>query len=355
MVHGAWAEGRRAAEWAAGRKHKSVLVIGAGYAGIAAARRLTELGLRATVIEARGRIGGRVWSRPMGGTMIESGANWLQQGDANPLKACAELAGFALCPTDFRAPLDLGPDHAIRAIGMQGLSEAMAHSLAHTAPDRTLSEWRNDWSASAGAPPDEAMRRIITAEIELESGIPLEEMTVRSVLEPGVGEGDTWLPAGLSALLANQSHGMDIRLNCPVDRLGFGQDGVTAAGSWGTSAADAAIVTVPVAVLKSGQIRFDPPLPARHRTALNGLSAGRVEKVSLMFDRRFWPRASSGYLRIHGAQPEHVSEWLDMTDHVGAPVLTGIFAGAWAGAVWQGSDTEIAERIARIVIAQARP
>lgn len=355
MVHGAWAEGRRAAEWAAAEGHRAVIVVGAGFAGIACAARLRELGLGAIVVEAKDRIGGRVWSRPLAGGMVESGANWLQQGAANPLQSVARQAGFALCPTDFGRPLDLGPAHAITAISQPGLSAAMAQSLALAPPDQALSAWRAAWARTPGAPSRAAMDRIIAAEITLEAGLPLSEMTVASVSEPGVGEGDYWLPAGLGALLAAMAEGCDIRFGCPVASISLPSAGVLVAGARGAWRADAAIVTVPVGVLQSGGIRFDPPLPRRQQAALRGLTAGRVEKISLHFDRRFWPATSSGYLRLHGEEDDQVSEWLDMTDQAGAAVVSGIFAGDWARSLWQGSDAAIAARIARLLIDQARP
>lgn len=355
MVHGAWLAGRDAADWAAAKGHKRVAVIGAGFAGIGAAARFLEHGLAPVVLEARERLGGRVWSRPLGDVVVESGANWLQQGAANPLRPLAEAAGLPGHDTDFTAPLDVGPDHAVRAIGAPGLSQAMWRSLDLASPDMILSEWRRGWLQSLGAPGPEAIDRIIAAEIELESGLPLEDMTVMGVSEPGVGEGDVWLPQGLGALLDRLAQGCDIRMGQDVRAIRSRPDAVEVAGPWGALAADAVIVTVPVGVLQSGTITFDPPLPARHRAALKGLTAGVVEKASLRFDRRFWPRTASGYLRIHGPEAGQVSEWLDMSDAVGAPVLTGIFANAWARQLWHGTDAEIAGRVAEIVRRYARP
>lgn len=355
MVHGAWLAGCAAAEWAASMTHARVAVVGAGYAGIGAARRLAEIGLQPVVIEARARTGGRVWSRRMGETVVESGANWLQQGGANALRPLAEAAGHVLHPTDFGAPRDLGPAQAVRAIGTPGLSDAMALSLEQAAPGTLLADWRLGWQRAPGAPTPEAIDRIIAAEIELESGLALSEMTVAGVMEPGVGEGDVWLKDGLGALLDTLAGALDIRVGHEVRRISTSREGVELAGPWGSMAVDAAIVTVPVAVLQAGMIAFDPPLPSAHRHALGGLTASRVEKVSLRFEDRFWPTSASGYLRLHGPEPWQVSEWLDMTDEVGAPVLTGIFANRWMQSLWQGSDAEIATRIAGLWHRYARP
>jgi monoamine oxidase len=355
MVHGAWLAGRAAAEWAAALGHRRVAIVGAGFAGIGAALRLAELGLQPVVIEARLRLGGRVWSRALGDVVVESGANWLQQAPTNPLRQLAKTLGYASHNTDFHAPLYLGPAAAVRAASTPGLIEALIHSATSASPDMPLTDWRQAWAQSSGAPDPAAIERIIAAEFTLESGLSLEELTVRSISEAGVGEGDEWLPQGLSILLQALAQGLDIRLGQVVTTLRDRTESVALSGLWGELEVECAIVTAPVAVLQSGAITFDPPLPAAHQAALQAMTAARIEKISLRFDRRFWPRSANGYLRVMGAEPWQVSEWLDMTDTVGAPVLTGLFADKWADDLWQGTDAEIAARIADVLRDHARP
>lgn len=113
--------------------------------------------------------------------------------------------------------------------------------------------------------------------------------------------------------------------------------------------ADAVIVTAPVNVLAADVIQFEPPLPTTHRTALEHLGMGRVEKVILRFDERFWPEHASGYYRIHGPDEGSVSEWLDATSADGKPTLVGLFAGPWLDSLWARSDAEIASAATLIV------
>lgn len=354
MTHGAWEEGRRAADWLLAQGHRRAVVIGAGFAGLAAAERLRLAGLAPVVLEARSRIGGRVWSRPLGGAVVESGANWLQQGAANPLQAAAQALGLTLVPTDFHAPRDLGPAEALADLALPDLAGQLDRALSRAPATARLGDVLAAWAARAGAPPRRAIARIVTATIGLEAGIPPAEMTVHSLREPGVGEGDAWVPAGYDRLLAPMAAGLDLRLERPVTALDQTAAGVRLTGPWGALPCDAVIVTAPVAVLQAGAIAFTPPLPPAHQAALAALTTGRVEKVSLWFASRFWPATTSGYLRLHGPAPHQVSEWLDLTDAVGTPILTGIFEGEWARTLWQGSDAEIATRIARLWQDQAR-
>ena len=78
-----------------------VVVVGAGAAGIAAARRLARSGLSAMMLEATGRIGGRAWTCDVAGLHLDLGCGWLHSADRNPWTRVAEAAGFAI---DRRAP-----------------------------------------------------------------------------------------------------------------------------------------------------------------------------------------------------------------------------------------------------------
>ena len=100
MVHGAWLTGVRAAEWCAqvGQPGELVVVIGAGMAGLAAARTLVERDRRVIVLEARGRIGGRVHTVDVGGVRADAGGAWLQQRSVNPLvRASAPSSASTSC------------------------------------------------------------------------------------------------------------------------------------------------------------------------------------------------------------------------------------------------------------------
>ena len=115
------------------------------------------------------------------------------------------------------------------------------------------------------------------------------------------------------------------------------------------------IVTAPIAVLKSGSLRFDPPLQRAHQHALDHLTAGRVEKVVLRFTERWWPLSPSGYFRIIGDEPGHVSEWLDLTDATGRPVLVGLFVADWANQLWTNHDDEEVALAATAVLKRYLP
>ena len=113
--------------------------------------------------------------------------------------------------------------------------------------------------------------------------------------------------------------------------------------------ADAAIVTVPAAVLQDGRPGFNPPLPTDQQHALALLTMGRVEKAALVFGERWWPRSADGYIRIAEGQGR-ISEWLDLSDALGVPAITAIFVGDWAAELWDGHpDEAVATGVTRVL------
>jgi predicted NAD/FAD-dependent oxidoreductase len=395
MTHGAYEQGLAAARWAVRAGHRRVAVVGAGMAGLGAARGLREAGITAEVWEARDRIGGRTCGVDLDGCTFDLGANWLQQYDDNVLARIAERIGLTVIETDFGDPLVLGEgaprgrapqdprgpaphdpripvpqdprgpapqDHRIPV--PQELERELRARLDRAAPQAAIADVVAAWLAEPGEFTAAEIRRFVAAEIVMDTGAPLEWLSARHGFEPGVGEGDRWIVGSYRLLVDHLAEGLDVRLGRAVRSVRLGADGVTLRGDGFESAADAVIVTVPLPVLST--LGFEPPLPDRHLTALARLGAGRVEKVVLRFDRRFWPVHPAGYYRVHGPEetrvhgPEEtrvhgpedtsVSEWLDATAADGVPTMVGLFAGPWLERLWSGSDDEVAARAAEVLI-----
>jgi monoamine oxidase len=352
MTHGAYEEGCRAGRWAIEAGHRRVVVVGAGFAGLGASRILHDAGCAVTVLEARDRIGGRVHTCALGpSAVVELGANWLQQGLRNTLASLADRLGLGTVPTDFGDPLDLQcglgrrpvPTDAVLPVLRAHLGRQPVHVDIATAVD----DLRATGHVDAGD-----LQRVVDLEIALDAGAPLHELSARFGCEPGVGEGDRWIVGGYAQLLDWLANGLNVRLRMPVGEVAVDADGVDVAGPDCRERADAAIVTAPVAVLRAGAIEFHPPLPVEHRRALDLLTTGRVEKVALQFDRRWWPRSPSHYLRIAEGHPGCVSEWLDLTDTLGMPLITGIFVGDWVAEMWDGHDDHQIAGAAAAILAQ---
>jgi monoamine oxidase len=334
MTHGAFEEGCRAARWAHAAGHRRVAVVGAGFAGLGAARQLVRNGAEVVVFEARPRLGGRVHTHTLAsGVNVELGANWLQQGERNTLAPLVEHLGVATVATDFNAPLDLECGIGARPVHSHSVIQAVRDSFARHDDSVSMAEALADQHAL----PD--LQRVVDLEVVLDAGAPLDDLSARYGFELGVGQGDRWIVGGYGQLLHHLAEGVEVRLSSVIDDVNMrgGEVQLTLLDG-ACQSFDAAIITVPIAVLKAGAINFQPALPDTHQRSLDHLTAGRVEKVALRFERRWWPRSPSSYLRIASGRAGSVSEWLDLTDQVGEPVITAIFVGDWVNEMWDGHD-----------------
>lgn len=331
MTHGAWDDGLRAAELALRAGARRVIVIGAGCAGLAAARRLREQGVDCVVLEARERIGGRTHSIRLGDASVDVGAAWLQQFADNALAREALALDLALVETDFGQPLAAacgGPLPDIDAAW-----QALRNGLDRRLP---LAEAVERYLADLDAAQARATGFAIDANLVLEACLPLAQLSVDALDEEGVGNGDRFLPGGYGQLIAYLAQGLDIRLGQPVTHIDWSGEQVRVNDERG----DFCICSVPLGVLKT--LRFTPALPAAQQDALAHLGMGRLEKVVLQFERRWWPRSPSGYLRWYDS-PASWGEWLDLTDAVGVPTVAGLIAADAVERQFAGrSDEQIA-------------
>jgi monoamine oxidase len=320
MTHGAHDEGVRAARWAIDEVGaRRVVVIGAGFAGLAAARLLHDAGVSCTVLEARNRIGGRAHSVALGGAVADAGAAWLQQYPTNSLARRAEQLGLTTVSTDFHAPL------AAAAGGVVGDVPAALARIATVAvaaePGASLAEVLPAHLESLSPADRLAARHAVDLDIDLENGVSHDRLSARMVLEePGVGVGDRWLPGGYGQLQAHLARALDIRLSSPVRRIEWGANFVQV----DDLKAECCICTIPVWLVS--ELDLVPGLPPTHRAALAKLSVGLVEKVLLCFDERWWPADGNGYLRWYD-DPATWGEWLDLTDGAGRPMVAALIAG----------------------------
>ncbi|MCJ2048176.1 FAD-dependent oxidoreductase [Methylobacterium sp. J-070] len=258
-----------------------VLVIGAGAAGIGAARTLAERGVTVAVLEARDRVGGRALTVSLRGHALDLGAHWLHAGPINPLVALGRDRGERLR----RAPQDShvwvrhrpGRPDEVRA-------NARAFARADQAMTRGGAEAGADRSAASALPPSLGPWDARVAQVHgLVSGRPLEEVSLQDFPSLEYSE-NFFLADGYGSYLARLADGLPIALSAPVARVDWsgGRVRVTTAG--GTEyRARAAIVTVPIMVLRDGPA-FTPPLPNAVRAAVDGFSTGIYEHAVL-----HWP------------------------------------------------------------------
>lgn len=263
----------------------TVLVIGAGAAGIAAARRLRDLGRDALVLEAGPRIGGRAVTDHSLGAPVDLGASWLHQAEDNPLTPLAQRLGFTLHDTGRRKrDLLLLADGSVAGeaeriaweAAADAFDDAAEAAVAAGGPDRPLSDAvprDGPWAATAS----HWLAAMINA-------AEAEGQSLHDYVATGLDGWNPQVKEGVGTLVARLAEGLPIRLHSPVHRLRADASGVTAEGPGGPWHGAAAIVTVSTGVLAAGGIVFDPALPAPVMEAIAGLPLGLLSKVFLRAD-----------------------------------------------------------------------
>ncbi len=258
-----------------------VLVIGAGAAGIGAARALVARGLSVAVLEARDRVGGRASTVMLRGHPVDMGAHWLHAGPINPLVTLGHARGEPLRRAPQGSHLVVG-----RRLGTPAEGEALGR--AYDRADRALTGAAGaseDGPAMRNLPILGRWREVVSTVHGLVCGRPLSQVSARDF--PSLEYADNFFIAGgYGAYLARLARGLPIGLGSPVTTLSWSGAGVRAQGAFGAIQARAAIVTVPLAVLQAGGLRFDPDLPADVAEAVHGFRPGTYEHVVL-----HWPGA----------------------------------------------------------------
>jgi monoamine oxidase len=268
--------------FAAGEGEADVAIIGAGGAGIAAARTLTEAGKRVVVLEARDRPGGRAFTDHSLGVPFDAGAAFIHFAERNPWIEQAEKFGFDLLPwkgwSHFRphaGGIFLGEGYIERRLRARKALWSQLESVERGGPDASLAQL----AAGLGEDGPVAIRDMAMLSI----GENPERVSARDYASLWDGT-DRVIPAGYGTLVAKAAEGLPVRYGCPATAVHTAADHVEVATPLGVLKAGSVIVTVPVGVLADEVIRFTPGLPLETVHAIEGIGMGALTKVVLRFD-----------------------------------------------------------------------
>lgn len=349
-----------------------VLVVGSGMAGLVAARLLSDTGFPVVVLEARKRLGGRIWTDDSLGASCDLGASWIHGADTNPLTVWCRSLGIKLIFSQKDRTRFYDGGHcrkltellwqARRGLLRAGMAFSKSYGLQRI---RKLLGYGGDMSFQMAVEPalndpliraeDPNVLPWLVAMVESVHGAPADQL---SLLEFDPVEMRTMnaVPlGGYEQLIRDAAMGLDIRLNSEITRIAYGGDGVVASTNDGSFSADIVVVTVPLGVLKSGGLRFDPPLDVAKDTAIDRIGYGGqavLNKIALRFPTRFWP----GKSEMLAALPANTQQrgvfpvWTDLTPLTGVPMLVG-FTSGYIAAKWdrEKSDPEAYEQALNVL------
>jgi monoamine oxidase len=255
-----------------------VAIIGAGAAGIAAARRVAAAGRRFALIEAGNRVGGRcITDTRSFGAPFDRGAHWIRQSDVNPVVKLTAKSGLDVYPAPLGQKIRIGRRNARE-------SELEAFLAALVRSNRAIAEaarGKVDVPCARALPKDLGDWRS-TIEFVLGPYGCAKDLVDVSAADFARAERDTdgFCRQGYGTLLAKAAEGVPVQLSTPATQIEWGR-GLEVETSKGRITARAIIVTVSTNVLASGKIKFTPELPKRQLDAAIKLKLGTYERVAM--------------------------------------------------------------------------
>jgi monoamine oxidase len=267
--------------WAAPLPREAdIVVIGAGAAGIAAARRIVAANRKVIVLEAAGQIGGRcLTDSTTFDALFDRGARWIHNPDTNPMIKLARGAGLDVVPAPLGQKIRIGRRNA-RAGEVEELLATLVR--ANRAID-DASRGKVDVSCASVLPKDLG-DWAATVEFLLganTTGKDLKELSAIDKIRAQDRSAALACRQGLGTLVAKLGDGLPISLATPATRIVWSGRDVTVETAAGKIAARAAIVTASSNVLISGALKFAPDLPKRTLDAVSKVSLGSYDHIVL--------------------------------------------------------------------------
>lgn len=277
---------------------EKVIVVGAGIAGIAAAKHLNNLGMDVTVVEAKSKPLGRMYQE----SVVDSDAIFVQGLTNNPFTIMAYQAKgkFQTLENSFIVFRDTGEqipfsvtervDHELYGLIHGAIEWATLNNKDSNWYDSIMKNYK-EISKMSTTFCDPDIFHLFLNQFEIEQRADLKKLSLLSweFITPLMGN-DGIMPDGLNSLVNQLMEDVDISYNSEVIAIDYSTDKVRVITSDEEIIASQVLITIPVSVLSSNRIKFNPPLPEHKTKALDEIGDYNCEKLIMEFPKRFWTR-----------------------------------------------------------------
>lgn len=298
-----------------------VIVIGAGISGIAAAQQLQNQGLSVLVIEARDRIGGRIWTDYSKDKAFELGAGWIHGSKGNPLYYLSRKFNINTKVYDYENSVvynasgqilnDKTQEH-IENLGTQ-FRKYLAERQEIDEHDISVKQAYEDYIKYKGLSSQDAflLNYDLMVSIQSEYAGDLSKLSLFNFDQDSLFSGpDHVFPGGYSELIRHLANGLNIHLNEVVQLVDYKNSQIVVNTNRQNYKARFVLCTVPLGVLQKGQIDFVPDLPLSKKQAMSKLAMGVLNRVYLQFPYVFWDKNVDEI----NYMPEKNLGWLEITN-----------------------------------------
>jgi monoamine oxidase len=272
---------------------KSVLIIGAGIAGLAAAKQLKAKGFAVTVLESQEKVGGRLRTTRTPDVVFDEGASWIHGPTRNPITDLAKQAGAntfltsddniavydtngTAYPNGFLYNQEQAYENALNAVRKGGKIGSSFQTIFNSLYPATIN--------------DRLWKYMLSAFLEFDTGGDIDDLSSLYFDDDENFSGeDVIITDGYDKITDFLAQGLDIKLNTRVTAINYGgADKATVTANSITYRADYVLLTVPLGVLKKNVIAFTPELNSDKRQAIANVGMGVINKFVLVWNTPFW-------------------------------------------------------------------
>lgn len=330
---------------------KRIVVIGAGLSGLAAARELHRYGHEVVMVEARERIGGRIWTSSKWTDMpLDLGATWIHGTQDNPLTNLAQDINAKRLTTRYGNAVTYNTSgktlSGAEEIRMENLRKQVFRVLkaaqvrdADASIRQVIKPLMSQLQKSSET--YRFINFILSGAIEQEYSGSAENLSAQWYDSAQGFDGDDVLFAqGFKVIPEFLAQGLQIELGQVVKEIQWQRSPLRVITQKSEFIADHVVVTLPLGVLKAKSVRFSPELPRSKQSAIATLGMGVLNKCYLRFPNVFW-NVDVDWLEYVSARHGEWTEWVSFKQAANMPILLGFNAADRGREIEAWSDVQI--------------